>query len=228
MTRLPLASGSLASVSSSSLASVTAELALEWSRERYDASLAAFVTEIDGYIGRILTDEGDPGTTGDEEYLRINSGELSLTGLEYSARRYLGEGPFSLGVQAAYVRGRQHDENEASLDGVHARRIPPLFGRASLRYDAPEPSEKVGWSELSIAFAQEQDRLHPEDVSDPRIDPDGTDNWATLNLDLGGRLNESFDWNVGLHNLLDERYRVHASGFDAPGFGLVFGLRGHF
>ena len=208
--------------------SVTAELVLEWSRERYDASLAAFATEIDGYIGRILTDEGDPATTGDEEYLRINSGKLSLTGLEYSARRYLGDGPYSLGVQAAYVRGRQYDENEASLDGVHARRIPPLFGRASLRYDAPSVDAKLRWSELSLVFAQEQDRLHPEDVSDPRIDPDGTDNWATLNLDLGGRMNESFDWNIGLHNLLDERYRVHASGFDSPGFGLVFGVRGHF
>ena len=68
----------------------------------------------------------------------------------------------------------------------------------------------------------------PEDISDPRIDPDGTNGWATLNLDIGGRFNEAFDWNLGLHNLLDERYRVHASGFDAPGFGLTFGLRGHF
>jgi len=208
--------------------SLTAELVLEWSRSKYDASLAAFATQIDGYIGRILTDVGDPATTGDEEYLRINSGELALTGLEYSARRYLGDGPFSLGMQAAYVRGRQHDENEESLDGVHARRIPPIFGRASLRYDSPDPGEKIEWSELSLVFAQEQDRLHPEDVNDPRIDPDGTDNWATLNIDVGGRLNEAFDWNIGLHNLLDERYRVHASGFDAPGFGLVFGLRGHF
>ena len=102
--------------------------------------------------------------------------------------------------------------------------VPP----ASLRYDAPSVDAKLRWSELSLVFAQEQDRLHPEDVSDPRIDPDGTDNWATLNLDLGGRMNESFDWNIGLHNLLDERYRVHASGFDSPGFGLVFGVRGHF
>jgi len=208
--------------------SLTAELVLEWSRSKYDASLAAFATQIDGYISRILTDVGDPATTGDEEYLRINSGELALTGLEYSARRYLEDSPFSLGVQAAYVRGRQRDENQETLDGVHARRIPPLFGRASLRYDSPYPEEKVEWSELSLVFAQEQDRLHPEDVSDPRIDPEGTENWVTLNVDVGGRLNEAFDWNVGLHNLLDERYRVHASGFDAPGFGLVFGLRGHF
>ena len=208
--------------------SLTAEVALEWSRSKWDASLSLFATEIDGYIGRILTDVGDPGTTGDEEYLRINSGELELHGVEYTGRRYLGAGPYSLGLQVAYVSGRQHDENEPTLDGVHGRRIPPLFGRASLRYEAPEPEARIEWTELSLAFANAQSDLHPEDVNDPRIDPDGTDGWMTLNLDTGGRINEAFDWNIGLHNLLDERYRVHASGFDAPGFGLVFGLRGHF
>ena len=208
--------------------SLTAELAMEWSRPSWDASLAVFSTQIDGYIGRLLTGEGDPATVGDEEYLRINSGELNLTGVEYSGRRYLGLSPFSLGFQAAYVKGRQEDPNEASLDGVPGRRVPPLFGRTSLRYEAEDPSDKLEWAEFSLVFATDQDELHPEDISDPRIDPDGTSGWATLNLDLGGRLNEAFDWNLGLHNILDERYRVHASGFDAPGFGLAFGLRGHF
>ena len=207
--------------------SLTAEIAVEWSRTDWDASLAIFSTKIDGYIGRLLTDVGTP-TAGDEEYLRVNSGELNLSGLEYSGRRYLGLSPYSLGFQAAFVKGRQEDENEASLDGVPGRRIPPIFGRTSLRYEAEDPTSRLEWAELSIAFAAEQDELHPEDISDPRIDPDGTSAWATLNLDLGGRLNEAFDWNLGFHNLLDERYRVHASGFDAPGFGLVFGLRGHF
>ena len=207
--------------------SLTAEIAVEWSRTDWDASLAIFSTKIDGYIGRLLTDVGTP-TAGDEEYLRVNSGELNLSGLEYSGRRYLGLSPYSLGFQAAFVKGRQEDENEASLDGVPGRRIPPIFGRTTLRYEAEDPTSRLEWAELSIAFAAEQDELHPEDISDPRIDPDGTSAWATLNLDLGGRLNEAFDWNLGFHNLLDERYRVHASGFDAPGFGLVFGLRGHF
>jgi hemoglobin/transferrin/lactoferrin receptor protein len=207
--------------------SLTAEIAVEWSRTDWDASLAIFSTKIDGYIGRLLTDVGTPAA-GDEEYLRVNSGELNLSGVEYSGRRYLGLSPYSLGFQAAYVKGRQEDENEASLDGVPGRRIPPIFGRTSLRYEAEDPTNRLKWAELSIAFAAEQDELHPEDIGDPRIDPDGTSAWATLNLDLGGRLNEAFDWNLGLHNLLDERYRVHASGFDAPGFGLVFGLRGHF
>lgn len=206
----------------------TAEIALEWSRSNWDASVAVFATQIDGYIGRILTDVGDPGTSGDEEYLRINSGELELHGIEYSGRRYLGASAYSLGLQVAYVSGRQYDDNEDSLDGVHGRRIPPLHGRAALRYEAPDPAARLEWSELSVVFANGQSDLHPEDVNDPRIDPDGTDAWMTLNLDTGGRINEAFDWNVGLHNLLDERYRVHASGFDAPGFGLVFGIRGHF
>ncbi len=207
--------------------SLTAELVVEWSREAWDASLSVFSTQIDGYIGRLLTDVGTPAT-GDEEYLRVNSGELTLTGVEYSGRRYLGLSPFSLGVQAAYVKGRQEDENEPSLDGVSGRRVPPLFGRTSLHYDAEDPTSHLQWAELSLRFAADQDALHPEDISDPRIDPDGTAGWATLNLDVGGRLNEAFDWNLGLHNLLDERYRVHASGIDAPGFGLAFGIRGHF
>jgi len=208
--------------------SLTAEVAIEWSRSRWDATFAVFATQIDGYIGRILTDVGDPTETGDEEYLRINSGQLDLSGIEYSARRYLGDGPFSLGLQAAYVRGRQHDDNEPGLDDVHGRRIPPVFGRASLRYDAPDTGSRIEWTELSLVFAGEQDHLHPEDVQDPRIDPEGTDAWMALHLDAGGRLSEGLDWSVGLHNLLDERYRVHASGVDAPGFGLIFGLRGHF
>jgi outer membrane receptor protein involved in Fe transport len=208
--------------------SLTAEVAFEWSRPSWDASLAVFSTQIDGYIGRLLTGEGDPAVVGDEEYLRINSGELNLSGIEYSGRRYLGLSPFSLAFQAAYVKGRQEDPNEASLDGVPGRRVPPLFGRASLLYEAEDPSDKLGWAEFSLAFAADQDDLHPEDISDPRIHPDGTSGWATLNMDLGGRLNEAFDWSLGLHNILDERYRIHASGFDAPGFGLTFGLRGHF
>jgi outer membrane receptor protein involved in Fe transport len=57
-----------------------------------------------------------------------------------------------------------------------------------------------------------------------------------LNLDLGGPLGggsrrpgTGLDgarsrWTVGVHNLLDHRYRVHASGIDAPGLNVVLGL----
>jgi outer membrane receptor protein involved in Fe transport len=66
-------------------------------------------------------------------------------------------------------------------------------------------------------FADEQNRLSPRDVSDVRIDPDGTAGWVTVNvraqwLPLHG-------WRLGLllGNLTDRRYRTHGSGIDSPG-----------
>jgi hypothetical protein len=47
-------------------------------------------------------------------------------------------------------------------------------------------------------------------------------------LDLGGPLGRSGPgayWFLGVHNLLDEEYRVHGSGLDGPGLGLVVGAR---
>ena len=41
---------------------------------------------------------------------------------------------------------------------------------------------------FTVAFAGPQDRLNPEDEGDPRIDPDGTDGWVRLDLDLEGPL----------------------------------------
>ena len=76
------------------------------------------------------------------------------------------------------------------------------------------------------ALADGQDELNPDDLTDPRIDPDGTGSWERLDLDFGGPLGaqRGSTWNIGLHNILDEAYRVHGSGFDAPGFGVVVGM----
>ena len=65
-------------------------------------------------------------------------------------------------------------------------------------------------------------------MSDPRIDPEGTPGWNTWNVDFGGATSFGADWWIGFHNILDRRYRVHASGFDAPGVSVVVGLRATF
>ena len=46
---------------------------------------------------------------------------------------------------------------------------------------------------------------------------DGSAGWYTLNLRGGYRFNDSVRADLALHNLTDQRYRVHGSGFDAPG-----------
>ena len=102
---------------------------------------------------------------------------------------------------------------ETSLDGVDMRRIPPVSGRLFLRHVPQDVWEYLGWAELSWRWAFWQDQLHPEDVSDPRINPDGTPGWSTLNLELGGPIGNGSDWRGGLLNILDKHYlRKHGPG----------------
>lgn len=215
--------------------SLTAEVDLDYGSDPWAGSLAVFYTEIDDAIGRRLVDVGDPGQTGDETYLRDNVGEILVWGSEARVRRRL-EGAledFAVGGAVSWLRGRQCDDTvdpvtgEAPYDGVPARRIPPLVGSLSLFYEPLEPDRAITWGELRMTAADDQDELNPEDLTDPRIDPEGTPGWTVLDLDFGGPLGkrgQGSSWSVGLHNLTDKEYRVHGSGFDATGFNLVVGL----
>ncbi len=221
---------------------VTVHAALDVTRERWNGSLGVYYTWLDDLIGRRLTDEGDPNTLGDETYLRSNVGTGEIFGVDAWYRRVLGElgSPWSLEVAASYAYGRQYDDTidpltgTAPYDDVPFRRIPPLHGVVGVRWDEPATTTWFDWSELACMWALTQDELNPEDESDPRIDPDGTEGWAVLDFDVGGPLgtprpvtgySPGATWSVGVHNILDENYRVHGSGVDAPGVSLVASLR---
>lgn len=197
-----------------------------------DRRVAAFAQRIDDVVGRVLVDEGAPGS-GDETFLRQNIGQFDLYGLSARGGVVLGgpDSPWSANGGAEFVHGEQHDDyvdpatGETPFDGEPAQRIPPLHGWVGLRYE--RDARWIDWVELTTTWAFEQDRLSPQDLDDPRIDPDGTDGWVTLDLDFGARIGADGGtrWSIGLHNLLDESYRVHGSGMDAPGIGVVVGLR---
>lgn len=211
--------------------SLYAELAFEQTLPRGEYALAVFANRIDDVVGSRLIDAGGPDA-GDETYLRENIGELQLVGA--FARADLGLfGPgsrWSLAPALEWTRGQQYSDfvdpstGEKTFDDVPGQRIPPLHGQLALRHDTRAGA--LGWVELTAAWALEQDRLSPQDLGDPRIDPAGTDGWLTFDLDCGGALGSSGShWFAGLHNLFDADYRVHGSGFDAAGFGAVAGLR---
>ncbi len=202
------------------------ELAFETARESWGTAIGVFATRIDDSIGRVLVDEGVVGVPGDEVYRRENVGTTDLWGIEASLNHKIGgaDSPLDARLSAAYVRGRQHDD---LVGDVEARRIPPVSGSLVLGWRSADVVHHVSWADLSVHFALDQDQLHPQDESDPRIDPTGTDGWATLDLNLGGPLVEGAIWWMGVENILDENYRVHASGFDAPGRSIIFGIRVH-
>ena len=217
--------------------SLMAEVAVEIARSAWTGTAAVFWTRIDDYIGRRLIDVGDPNTAGDEVYLRDNAGEVQLWGVELGGSRRLGaEGsPWSLEGVASWVRGRQYDDTVdpntgvAPLGGVEARRIPPLNGLLALRWsEAAGPGATLDTAALSLQWAFDQEQLHPEDETDPRIDPDGTDGWTSWNVDLGGPLSEKVRWNVSFVNIFDDLYRIHGSGIDAPGRSVVLAIHARF
>ena len=212
-----------------------AELALDHVVDTWSAGIALFYNQIDDAIGRRLLDPGGP-SLGDETYQRENVGEVRYWGSELSASRKLGgaSSPWSTRLLAEAVWGRQYDDLEdppgsgqQPFYDVPARRVPPLHGLLALRYDQGFATRHGLWAELGFAWALEQDDLNPGDLADPRIDPNGTDAWTRVDVDVGGRLDErgGSTWRVGLHNVFDEAYRIHGSGFDAPGFGVIAGLR---
>jgi len=110
---------------------------------------------------------------------------------------------------ANYTRGEEQGDIGPALP---ADRIPPLNGKLGLEYFFKD------WRiEPYLLFAGHQDRLSPRDVRDPRINPEGTASWGTLNLLLDWQATSSLQLGLRLENLTDKAYREHASGIDAPG-----------
>lgn len=213
---------------------LTGELAVDYRDELWSGSLGAYHAGISDALGNTLIDAGNPGTLGDETYLKDNVGVITVVGVEARAARRLSDSsPWTIEAGFAFTRGRQFDDTvnpqigSAPYDDVPARRIPPLHGMLALAYQHESAGAPLDWGRLELLAADKQDKLNPDDLADPRIDPNGTPGWATLDLDLGGglpQLGERARWSVGLHNLLDQDYRVHGSGLDAPGFNVVLGL----
>jgi hemoglobin/transferrin/lactoferrin receptor protein len=209
------------------------ELALDVVRERWNASFGVYHNDISDVVGRRLVSDPDPFQTGDEIYLRENTGDLRFFGAEGRYRRDLGDSPFAFETYVEWTWGRQYDDfvdpgtGEQPFDDEPSSKVPPLHGNVSLIFEPDAPWRAISWADLTVWWAERQDDLSPGDLADPRIDPDGTDGWVRVDVDFGGPLGgrgSGATWNLGLHNLLDEEYRVHGSGFDAPGFGVVFGV----
>ena len=127
---------------------------------------------------------------------------------------YLLRGGWSLYGNYAYTYGQNFTLDEPG------DRTPPAQGIAGLRWRSPC---RRRWFEIYEWIASRQTRLSARDKTDPRMNPNGTPDWHTLNLRMGTYLWHNSELSISWENILDRYYRVHSSGIDAPGITLILG-----
>jgi outer membrane receptor protein involved in Fe transport len=183
---------------------------LKFARGGWEAEVFLWYADYRDKISSRFT--GDVTPDGRQVVQSDNLNQATLYGLESGLRYSAGDAWEFYAVLNA-TRGEESEPDGAT---VPADRVPPLNGRVGLVW---QPNER--WRiEPYLDFADRQDRLSPRDADDPRIDPDGTAGYGTLNLLVGWQVSEAFRAGLRLQNLADKAYREHGSGIDAPGRNL--------
>lgn len=181
----------------------------------WQMEFVVFALDYDDRITSVSTGAVTPA--GRDIVQSVNAATSSLYGAEIGLKVSVSNN-LRLHASLNYARGEQQisDANEEPAD-----RVPPLNGRIELRYDRGERWRFDAW----LAAAARQDRLSARDIRDVRIDPNGTPGWGRI----GARATwfPAAAWEVMLttDNLLDQRYRQHGSGIDAPGHNLSLTAR---
>lgn len=185
---------------------LTYDLGLKWDHPGWQAE--AFVWKSD-YKDKITSVEtGERTESGAIIVTNRNVTELDLWGVEAGARWYLSEESQFYGV-LNYTRG---DETYAG-ETYDADRVPPLSGRLGWLQKLSPVMEL----DVNALYATRQDRLSPRDLTDPRVNPEGTAGWNTWNARLSYEFAPASTLALHLDNIADRRYREHGSGLDEMG-----------
>ena len=159
----------------------------------------------DGYMCQIQTN--------------TNSGNASVYGLQgnmlIQANPY-----FSIGNNLTWTYGRIKKEN------MPMDHIPPAFGQTSFILDIKKFKGEFyvrynAWKKLKDYSPSGEDNLQ-------YATSQGMPSWVTFNLRTSYQINKCICIQAGLENIMDEHYRVFASGISAPGRNLILAIRGNF
>ncbi|MBU1536408.1 TonB-dependent receptor [Myxococcota bacterium] len=189
-------------------------------------SFSTFFTFIDDIIVRVPVDHA----TEDNAVQNVNHGKGEIYGAEGGILVTLPRG-FAIFGHMAYTHG---DSVEDDGPRTPLSKIPPLFGKLGASWRFTITQKLKGLAEAYALGAGKQDRLSEADLADSRIPEGGTPAWVTLNLraalfDAGELVPKTrLRLVVGLENLLDQKYKYHASGIYSPGRSVTVSLGGAF
>jgi outer membrane receptor protein involved in Fe transport len=185
------------------------DFGFRYQTERADAEFVLYQLHYDDRITSVLT--GDVTADGRDVVQSQNQSSADIRGAEAGASYRIADNVIA-DVVVNYTWGEQSDGP--------ADRIPPLNGRAGMRFEY----ERISYA-ASIVFADRQDRLSPRDIRDVRINPDGTAGWGILNARADWMTTDQFRTSIRIDNILDKQYRSHGSGLDAVGRNFVLELQ---
>ncbi len=186
-------------------------------RERIQAEMVLFNTIVSNAIVRqpFAINNLDE-LTFDGELMEVNAnvniGRAVIRGFNFAIQAELTQ-TLSLSSSIAYTYG-QDVTNDVPL--AH---IPPIYGQSSLVYRKSRFRGELmmrynGWKRLDDYSPSSVDNLDEATEF-------GTPAWYTVNLRLAYQFSEHFRLQMALDNVLDQNYRVFASGVSAPGINFV-------
>ena len=166
---------------------------------RLYVSANAFVNRVGGYVVLASVSKANmvPGVmnTTARTYRNVDA---RLAGGEATASLALG-GRLFLSGAVSYVRGTQDPRPELGILSTELAEIPPLAGRASLRWD-----DGRLWGEVEGVFAGAQDHV------DTDLNEASTPGWGTANLRAGVSFG-AFGLTAGVENVFGRLYTEHLS-----------------
>ena len=121
-------------------------------------------------------------------------------------------------------------EGETS-DGDPSRHAPPMYGSTHLLYETGKLkvdfyaryNAGISYENLSSSERDKPTIYAADENGNPYCPA-----WWTLNVKGSYRLSENLELDLGLENILDERYRPYSNGIVAPGINAIVAVRTSF
>lgn len=150
-----------------------------------------------------------------------NKGRAFITGAYFGLNADVTD-KFSINSSLTYTYGRvTSDTVQTPLD-----HIAPLFGRTALILNLKKVRSEFYMLYSAAKLLKDYSTSGEDNLQ--YATPNGMPGWVTLNVRLMYSVNKYAAIQVALENILDQRYRVFASGISSPGRNLVITLRGRF
>jgi len=196
---------------------ISYEIGAKASYDRWNGQIALFHTVIQDIIDRVPTGRVIDGLM---EVQKRNTGNGYIHGVEL-------QGDYRLTDHWSLFGGLACQRGEADCYPTSAplkerrpmSKMPPLTAVVGARWQLDGGRY---WFEAVTRMADKQDRLSPGDERDTqRIPPGGTPGYAVFTLRGGVRVTQDLKVSAAIENLLDQDYRIHASGQNEPGRNFV-------